>query len=57
MKESIDYPCTCGHSRINHAFYSNGSSLGCAVIDCRCWKFIPDNLKYLEIKDGSKSTD
>ena len=56
-----NYPCFCGHSRINH-----GLSAGhmpkilrervytCGVRNCDCEQFIPDNLKYLENKSGSK---
>ena len=45
-----NFPCTCGHSKINHIL----PSLGCGVKYCPCDIFAPDNLRYLEKKHGTK---
>jgi hypothetical protein len=48
----IDYPCICGHSKINHNYivtYPN-RQIWCGVSWCECYGFKPDNLKYLENK-------
>lgn len=57
----ISYPCTCGHSRINHDLPFGLADRGsikviyvCGVNGCSCDEFIADNLKYLEKKSGSK---
>jgi len=48
----IDYPCQCGHAKINHplgVYLDLGyNKTRCGVLDCLCDKFNPDNLKYLE---------
>jgi hypothetical protein len=50
---AIDFPCKCGHSKKEHRL-SNKGNLGCMVLNYftdnydGCWKYIPDNLKYLE---------
>ena len=58
--QPINYPCTCGHARINHAYRKyNGCAqidFACGVYDCDCYKFKADNLKYLENKCDNKSS-
>ena len=51
-KQPINFPCICGHSRINHRPNNKWTSHsnGCAVQYCQCLEFKADNLKYLENK-------
>ena len=46
-KSKSKVPCKCGHSRINHAIL-DFQYVPCAVWDCECEDYNPDNLKYLE---------
>lgn len=56
-KQLNNFPCVCAHSRINHLtkIYTDRTiSISCAVIGCPCNDFVPDNLRFLEKKSGSK---
>jgi hypothetical protein len=49
----VNFPCRCGHSKIEHSPYSHNGvliSLVCCTIEClcECLDFKTDNLRYLE---------
>ena len=51
-KSKPDFPCSCGHSKRLH--YESGPPIWedwCAAKPwCDCEKYVPGNLKYLEMK-------
>jgi hypothetical protein len=48
-KNTLKIPCKCGHARINHVpKVLKNVGMYCAVIECDCADYKPDNLKYLE---------
>lgn len=54
-----NFPCVCGHSRINHTSCvcrssDNHMQYQCSVIDCPCAEFKADNLRWLEKQYGSE---
>lgn len=58
-----NYPCECGHEKKVH-WYLGGACSSVTLPfakelrkECLCMKFIPDNLRYLEKKQGQKDYD
>lgn len=53
MNKAYNFPCTCGHAKVNHSKWPQSNipnELVCNVGGCDCFNFIADNLKYLENK-------
>lgn len=63
MKRQNNYPCKCGHSRINHSMWKGlyasdvDKEILCNVARCRCDNFKADNLKYLENQYDKRSSN